>query len=273
MTGGVGNSDIGINMSFNNVKFYGPSMTGQPTTWKADSVTGSFYNLPGPPPIGFGFTVSGGGMSAYVRATGSDTDFSGTWTATVANGTAPSGVGQYRQPFTFSGTASGTWAANWLGTGSLSGISSGVVPSTLTQDPIVTQAVQVGAIASMSASSGPPYYDFISLYQVKFWGASIGAQPFAWTGKVDGSRSTSSSTTAYNLSGGTPTSTATINLNSMSGGSWTAYVNNGIVPAGGMGAAPNNQAATAFNGRAAGTYTTSGGYNSIVGTASGGAGR
>ncbi len=260
MSGGFGNADIGMNLSVNNVKFYGPSMTGQPTTWQADSVSGNFWNLHGLA-NSFAFTVCGGGMSSYVQVTGSDTDFSGTWTATVANGNASTGVGDYKQPFTFSGTASGTWSANWVSTGTLSGISSGVVPSVLTQDPVVTQTIQVGIV------NGPVKYtdafDTINLSGIKFWGTATGAVPYAWTASVSGTRTSSS--TVYSLSGGAPATTATFALNSAGGGSFTAYVFNGNVPAGGMGASPNYQGQVTFNGRAAGTYSGS----TLSGTASG----
>ncbi len=268
LRGTFGNADLGMNVSINDVKFYGPSVTGQPQTWQAASVTGNFWNFDGVPRA-FGFMVTGSGMSAFMQVTGSDTDFTGTWSGTLANGSAPTGVGGYRQPFSFSGSASGTWSSSWASTGTITGNASGVVPSVLTQDPVVTQTIQVGAIQSLSVSGGPPYYDYISMYQVKFWGPNTGGVPYAFTAKVDGSRSISSTTSAYNLSGGTPTSTATFAFNSASGGAWTANIYNGNVPAGGMGSAPNNQTAVVFEGKASGTYTTGPSYNSLMGTASG----
>ena len=242
-------------------------MTGQPTTGRL-IVTGNFRNLDGFRPT-FGIAVSGGGMSAYVRLTGSDTDFTGTWTGTIANGTAPTGVGGYKQPFSFSGTAAGTWSRNWTSSGTLTGTASGVVPSVLTQDPVVTQAVQVGAISSMSASSGPPYYDFISMKPDKILGAGTGRSHMPLLRKLMAAGLRQARRLFITcLAGHLLPLRLSLSIR-RAAGRWTAYVNNGNVPAGGMGSAPNNQTAVRFNGKAAGTYTTVNGYNSIVGTASG----
>ncbi len=154
LSGGIGNSETGVAVSFNNVKFYGPSVTGQPQTWQAGSVTGNYWNFHNGN-AGFSFIASGGGMSAYVKVSGIDTESnSGVWSANIANGIAPTGVASYTQNFTFSGTASGTFGGVVAGTGAISGIASGVVPSTLTQEAIVTQTILVGMIPYIEGSIG-----------------------------------------------------------------------------------------------------------------------
>jgi hypothetical protein len=182
LKGGIGNADFGVNVSFNNVKFYGPTATGSPQSWQAESVTGNYWNFQGGP-SGVNFIASGSGMSAYVRAVGTDspTGNSGTWTATVANGSAPGGVGAYTQPFSFSGTATGTFSGEVAGTGTISGSASGVVPSVLTQEPVVTPAVLVGTLPSVQGSTGAADWVLVSFNNVKFWGPSTGAQPANWT--------------------------------------------------------------------------------------------
>ena len=270
MTGSFGNADLGMTVSLNNVKFYGPSMTGQPTTWQAGSVTGNFRNID-VSGTSLGFNVSGGGMSSYVNVTASNTGLTGTWTGTAANGTAPAGTGSYTQPFSFSGTASGTWSANWTNSGNISGTASGVVPSVLTQNPVITQAIQVGAIPTIESIAAFPFFDYISLQNVKFWGSSTAAKPYAWTAAFVGSRDVASNTTVYSLSsGGLPATTATVNLNPLSGGSFTATVSSGNVPAGGMNTIPSaNMLPVGFDGRAAGTYTRGPTVDTLTGTASG----
>lgn len=266
MTGGIGNSDTGIAVSINNVKFYGPSMTGQPTTWQADSVTGNYWNFHGGTRNGFAFIASGNGTSAYVNVNGgSDTgEYSGTWNATISNGSAPTGVGGYKQAFSFSGTASGTFGGVVAGTGSINGTASGVVPSTLTQDPVVTQTVQVGAISSIYWM-GSPYS--LSLSQIKFWGTGVGAAPYSWTARVGGIVPSSAAGSTYTMTNSSPVgSTATFRFDSCNGVQWTGTVLNGNVPAGKMGSPPYNQLQTAFDGKANGTYTSG---STLNGTASG----
>jgi hypothetical protein len=41
---------------------------------------------------------------------------SGSWTANIASGNAPEGVGTCKSAFTFSGTASGTWSGQLVAT-------------------------------------------------------------------------------------------------------------------------------------------------------------
>ncbi|MHB8110239.1 MAG: hypothetical protein ACYDHW_09415, partial [Syntrophorhabdaceae bacterium] len=266
--GSFGNSAIGMSVSVNDVKFYGPAITAQPQMWTAGSVTGNFWHLDGvPDPIVIKLT--GGGLSAYAQIIGSDEDYNGTWNAAISNGVAPAGVGQYTQPFTFSGTAAGTWSANWLSTGTLTGTASGVVPGVLTQEPLVTQAVQVGAISSLSSTGVPPYYDSISLNQIKFWGPGASSQPYAWTATVSGSRALASTVTSYNLTNYLiPGASATLTPASIGGGVWTAYIN-GAVPAGGLGSPPNFQLPVGFHGKAGGTYTPNARSKLITGTAGG----
>lgn len=264
MTGGFGNPEIGMDLSINNVKFYGPSMIGEPTTWQADSVTGSFRNFDGVPNT-LGIVVSGSGMSAYLMAEGSDTDFNGTWTASIANGSAPAGVGSYTQPFSFSGTASGTWSANWCGTGTLSGTGSGVVPSVLTQDPVVTQIVFVGAIPAIEGSVGGADWIQVKMNDVKFWGPSTTSQPHTWTSaSVTGNYGGNPANVVgqpISMTSSNPVAISKMTVNSFSGGSWTGTISDGNAP-GGVGTFPQP---VGFDGNSTGTYSGS----TLSGAASG----
>lgn len=274
LSGGFGSptGEFGFMASLNNVKFYGPSATAQPQTWLADSVTGSFYNFDGGN-RSFTFKVCNGStISAYATVTGSDTDYTGTWSASISNGNATQGVGGYTQPFTFSGTASGTWSANYSGTGTLTGNASGVVPSTLTSEPIVTTAVQVGTTFSMSNTPIGPYYDSMTVSGIKFWGSTVSSAPYSWTASsIAGTRDVASPVTTYSFSSASGV-TATVGINPAANGTWTGNVYNGNVPATKLGPSPAYQGAVGFNGRASGTYTTSGSSQIITGTASGKAG-
>ncbi len=264
LTGGIGNSETGMSISMNNVKFYGPSMTGQPQSWKADSVTGNYWNFHGGD-NSFAFIASGGGMSAYVSVTGMKTSTNtGVWSATVANGNASTGVGSYTQAFSFSGTASGTFSGSVAGTGTISGGASGVVPSTLTQDPVVTQTVQVGVISTLSGYASVNNSRIaIEMSNVKFWATSSSSQPHTWTSaNVTGSYSGTASNIVgqpVSLSSSSPSATATMTINSIANGSWSGTVNNGSVPSG------IGTKAVGFDGKTSGTYSGS----TLTGTGSG----
>ncbi|HOW53899.1 MAG TPA: FecR family protein [Syntrophorhabdaceae bacterium] len=250
-----------INLSLNNVKFYGPSMTGVPQSWQADNVTGNYTSSVTGPSSNFkGMSLSGGGLTANLVIT-SDIDTSqtsGSWTANIVNGNAPSGVGTCTQPFTFSGNAAGTWNGTIVGSteyGVINGIASGMAT------PVQVQSIYVGSIPYLEGSNA---YFFVYLNDVKFYGPSTTSLPQTWVaGAVTGQSYTSTPTpgsfalTGPNASGNfnvtavtatTLTATVTGSASSISGGSYTGKP-------------------VSFNGSATGTFPSAGGP--IAGHASG----
>ncbi len=108
-----------VSLWFYDVKFFGPSVSTGPQTWSIGSVSGAVTGMSGTDSFGMSGT---GPVSANVSISYGG----GAWSATVSNGDAPHGIGNYKQPFTFSGTASGTFST---GTGSITGgTGSGNVP-------------------------------------------------------------------------------------------------------------------------------------------------
>jgi hypothetical protein len=107
----------GVSLTFNNMKFYGPSATSVPQTWKVGSVTGTFFVDTLLTVVG----LTGGGLTSAVNINWGG----GAWNATVA-GNAPTGIGAVNQAFQFSGTGSGTY--NTLGGAITGGTASGTVP-------------------------------------------------------------------------------------------------------------------------------------------------
>ena len=118
-----------ISISVNDVKFYGPSATGQPTIWNAASVSGSYEGDVGSELLSQSIPIynSQHGMSAVTTV---NSWGGGSWNATVSQGLAEQGVGGYTQPFNFSGTASGTYTTveSEITYGTISGTASGTVP-------------------------------------------------------------------------------------------------------------------------------------------------
>jgi len=247
-----------VTMSLNNVKFYGPSMTGVPQSWQADNVTGNnmtSYSAPQGHDIGATIPLSGGGLTAaaVITKTGS------VWSASITNGSAPSGVGTCTQPFTFSGSASGTWSQTMDDGsyiyGAITGIASGMAT------PVQVQSIYVGSIPYLEGSNA---YFFVYLNDVKFYGPSTTSLPQTWVaGAVTGQSYTSTPTpgsfalTGPNASGNfnvtavtatTLTATVTGSASSISGGSYTGKP-------------------VSFNGSATGTFPSAGGP--IAGHASG----
>ncbi len=257
-----------VNVSLNNVKFYGPTATGTPQSWKADSVTGTYESIRNSPGTNFkGMALSGSGMTANLIIT-SDLDtglMSGNWTANIASGNAPTGVGTCTTPFTFSGTAAGTWNGTIVGnteTGVINGNASGVAPSVLTQDPIAAPNILVGSLPVLSGTLGSPNM-FVELTNVKFYGPSATA-PQVWLGAVTGSFDPASPLSARLNTPVTLTSganVATFTLNGVNGTAWTGSVTSGSAPSG-VGTYPSP---IVFSGHSTGTV----GASSISGTASG----
>ena len=266
LQGGIGNPETGAALSLNNVRFYGRSATGQPQYWQAESVTGNYWNFHNGGP-GFSFIASGGGISAYVQVSSIDTALNnGTWSASISNGTAAAGVGSSTQPLTFSGTASGTFGGVVTGTGGMSGTASGIVPSTLTQDPIVTQTVLVGTIPYIEGSFGSIDRITVRMDNVKFWGPSIATQPHTWTSvSVTGSYTGNPANFVgqpFNMTSLNPLSNSQMTINSFGGGSWTGTISNGNAPSG---VGSTFTSPVGFSGNGTGTYSGS----TLSGTASG----
>jgi len=248
-----------VNISLNNVKFYGPSATGTPQSWKADSVTGTYMSV-GEGSSFQGMALSGGGVTANLILTsdietGSDT---GNWTANIASGNAPEGVGTCKTAFTFSGTASGTWSGALVGNthqGTISGTASGEAPSVLTRDPVAAPNTVVGSIASLFGSIGATDWMTVQLNDVKFYGSSATAKPQIWqAASVTGNSSAGALPMFVNVdipvhSGA---NTAVFTIYSADGSNWKASVNNGSAP-GGVG---GYTGAVTFSGSANGTYTS-----------------
>ncbi len=143
-----------------------------------------------------------------------------------------------------------------------------------TTPPPATPNVLVGYVSQISVTGGSPYYNYVKMYDIKFWGSSVNGLPYAWSALIYGDRATGSPHVPAPVSGGSPRTTATLTMTSSTAitpttGSWTNSVTNGYVPAGGMGALPYNQTATRFDGQASGTYTVSGSRSISTGTASG----
>ncbi len=256
-----------VNISLNNVKFYGPTATGMPQSWKADSVTGTYSSV-GEGSSFKGTTLSGGGMTANLILTsevdtGSD---SGVWTANIASGSAPDGVGGYTGTFTFSGTASGTWSGALVGNthqGTIGGSAKGEVPSVLTQEPVAAPNTVVGSIPSLSGSYGAGALD-VTLSDVKFYGSSAAVKPQIWQATSVSGNFTGGNLAAFVNQPVTVTNgsnSAVFSVYSADGSNWRASVTNGSAPGGvGSYASP-----LAFTGSAYGTNTST----SLSGGASG----
>jgi hypothetical protein len=106
-----------LDVTLSNVKFYASSSTAKPQIWQATSVSGSFTGGNLTTYINQPVTVTNGANSAVFSIYSSD---GSNWRASVTNGTAPSGVGTYPSPLTFSGSAYGTNTSTTL-TGGASG--------------------------------------------------------------------------------------------------------------------------------------------------------
>jgi len=248
-----------VNISLNNVKFYGPTATGTPQSWKADSVSGTYSSV-GEGSSFQGMALSGGGMTANLILTnevdtGKD---SGNWTASITSGNAPEGVGTCKSAFTFSGTASGTWSGALVGNthqGTISGTADGVVPSVLTQEPVAAPNTVVGTITDLFGSVGTTTWMQVHLNDVKFYGSSATAKPQIWqAGSVSGTSSAGALPSFVNVdvplhSGA---NTAVFTIYSADGANWKASVSNGNAP-GGVG---GYTGAMTFSGSANGTYTS-----------------
>jgi hypothetical protein len=257
-----------VSVSLNNVKFYGPTATGTPQSWKADSVTGS-YTSTGEGSSFKGMALAGGGVTANLVLTseietGKD---SGSWIANIASGNAPDGVGTCKTAFTFSGTASGTWSGQLVGnvhTGTVSGVASGVVPSVLTQEPPAAPNTVVGSIAMLSGVYGTAPQISVELTDVKFYGTSVTAKPQIWQATSVSGTFTGGNLATFVNQPVTVTSganSAVFSVNTVSGSNWTGSVANGSAPSGVGG----YTGAITFHGSANGTSTVS----TLNGTASG----
>lgn len=232
MTGTASNFYGQVWASLNNVKFYGPSMTGVPTTWQADSFTGHDVWAANTP-AGGGVkwvNISGGGMTAALVQTGktSTGPNTGNFTLNVVNGNAPNGVGSYTQAFTFSGTVSGTWTDTVVGNtvqGSFTGTASGVVPSVLTmQEPVQIVTIYVGSIPYLSGSAPGLQIPSLMLNDVKFYGPSNTSIPQSWVaGSVTGSAGSTVSAGTITMTGPNVTA-ASVVVNSAFSQSFTGTV-------------------------------------------------
>ena len=248
-----------VSVSLNNVKFYGPTATGTPQSWKADSVSGSYSSV-GEGSSFQGMALSGGGVTANLILT-NDVDTgkdSGSWTANIASGNAPEGVGTCKSAFTFSGTASGTWSGQLVGNthqGTISGIASGEAPSVLTQEPVAAPNTVVGTITSLFGSVGTTTWMDVTLHDVKFYGSSATAKPQIWQAtSVTGNSSAGALPTfvGTNIPIHLDTNTAVFTITSADGSNWKASVSNGNAP-GGVG---GYTGAVTFSGSANGTNTS-----------------
>ncbi len=257
-----------VHVSLNNVKFYGPTATGTPQSWEAESVTGS-YTSTGEGSSFKGMALSGEGVTANLILT-SDIETgvdSGKWTANIASGNAPDGVGTCSSAFTFSGTASGTWSGQLVGnahTGTISGVASGVAPSVLTQEPVAAPNTVVGSIAMLSGVYGTAPQITVELTDVKFYGTSVTAKPQIWQAtSVSGSFTGGNLATFVNqpVTVTSGSNSAVFSVNGVSGSSWSGSVSSGSAPSGVGGYA----GAITFSGSANGTSTVS----TLNGTASG----
>lgn len=247
-----------VDISLNNVKFYGPTATGTPQSWKADSVSGTYSSV-GEGSSFQGMALSGGGVTANLILTSdieTGTD-SGNWTASITSGNAPEGVGTCKSAFTFSGTASGTWSGALVGNthqGTISGAASGVVPSVLTQEPVAAPNTVVGTM-NLFGSIGTTTWMQVELNDVKFYGSSATAKPQIWqAGSVNGTSSAGAlpSFVNQNIPLQSGANTAVFTIYSADGGSWKASVSSGSAP-GGVG---GYTGAMTFSGSANGTYTS-----------------
>ena len=119
MSGSVGGYDY-VEVSLNNVKFYGSGATSKPQIWYTTSVTGSYSNSEGGITPGLTGSISGGGASATFTLTNYHSQV---WAGTITNGSAPGGVGGYKQPVGFSGVVGGSYTSGT--TGSISGVAAG----------------------------------------------------------------------------------------------------------------------------------------------------
>ncbi|MDD3846354.1 MAG: FecR domain-containing protein [Syntrophorhabdaceae bacterium] len=248
-----------VNISLNKVKFYGPTATGIPQSWEADSVTGTYTSV-GEGNTFQGMALSGGGVTANFILT-SDIETSsdaGNWTANIASGKAPEGVGTCKTAFTFSGTAAGTWSGQLVNdthVGTISGTASGEAPSVLTQDPVAAPNTVVGSIASLSGFAGTTTWMEVQLNNVKFYGSSATAKPQIWqAGSVSGTSSPGGLPAFVNvdipLQSGA--NSAVFTVYSADGSNWKASVNSGSAP-GGVG---GYTGAVTFSGSANGTNTS-----------------
>jgi hypothetical protein len=247
-----------VSVSLNNVKFYGPTATGTPQSWKADSVSGSYSSV-GEGSSFQGMALSGGGVTANLILT-NDVDTgkdSGSWTANIASGNAPEGVGTCKSAFTFSGTASGTWSGQLVGNthvGTISGIASGEVPSVLTQEPVAAPNTVVGSIPLLSGDYGGGAL-VIMLSDAKFYGSSATAKPQIWqassvSGSFTGGNLAAFVSQPVNLSG--DGKSAVFSINGVNGSTWSGSVTNGSAPSGVGG----YTGAVTFSGSANGTNTS-----------------
>ena len=209
--------------------------------------------------------ISGGGLTANVIIT-SDLDtgkMSGNWTANIASGNAPQGVGGYTQAFTFSGTASGTWSGSVVGSyeqGVINGNASGVVPSTLTQDVTAKPVVYVGSIPTMSGVNAM-FGTSVNLQNVKFYGPSVTSSPQTWTGSMSGSYDLAYGIQGANIKCVNNANTATFSVNSQNASTWSGNITSGSAQ-GPIGSYPGG---VNFSGTAAGTKSS----GTFSGTASG----
>ena len=253
LSGMYGDSYSGLGISINNVKFYGPTMTGVPQSWVADSVTGSYWNFD-KGPGSFSFPVSGSGLSANVTVSGDDADYYGNWSAAITNGTAPSGVGTCTQPFTFSGSAAGTFSGSVIGTGTITGVASGTA-----SQPLQIPNVYVGNIQYLEGSNGSI---FVMLNDVKFYGPSMTSVPQSWsTNSISGSVFSPPPSGTVSLTGPT-TQSAQLIVTGSTASTISANITNGSAPSG----VGSYTGPVAFSGTASMTY----GAGSISGgTASG----
>ncbi len=259
-----------VKISLNNVKFYGTTATGIPQSWQADSVSGTYTSVRQESGSNFqGMTLTGSGMMAQLVLTSDieTSSTSGSWTANIASGSAPDGVGTCTTAFTFSGTAAGTWSETVAGethSGTISGTSSGVVPSVLSADPIAAPNVVVGSIPLLSGFYGSTTWIEVQLNDVKFYGTSVTAKPQIWqaasvSGSFNGGSLATYTNQAIPLQAGA--NNAVFTVNSANGATWNGSVTNGSAP-GGVGAYTG---AVTFSGAANGTSTA----NTFTGLASG----
>ncbi len=117
---GAGN---GIDVTLNNMKFYGYSAGQAPKIFATEDVTG---NITGTPTTGNPFTinaVSGGAASAQFEIQQWDTGVTQKWLGTIDGGTGTLSGGTYTGPVNFTGAAAGDIST---GTGTFSGTAAGI---------------------------------------------------------------------------------------------------------------------------------------------------